>query len=139
MTTYYDLTDGKEPTVDVLMASWKTIKEEILQWQSKIGKPILFTEVGWPNQETAAQYPWDYYRSADKPDPTAQANCFEAFFRTWITEKAVAGCLVWEWRSYPGQDIGPQDTSYVPCGKPALEVIKKYYRWEGPWRRFPVK
>jgi len=127
MTTYYDLTGGDEPTVERLLESWEPIKKDILAWQGKINRPILFTEVGWPNQETAAQYPWDYYRSQDDPAPQRQANCFEAFFRTWAGEPAVAGFLVWEWRNSDDQAIGPEDTSYVPTGKPAMQVIRKYY------------
>ena len=126
MTTYYDLTGGKKPTIERLVEAWKPIKKDILTWQAKIKRPILFTEVAWPNQETCAQYPWDYYRSPDKPDPEAQANCFEAFFRTWSGEKSVAGFLVWEWRNRPEQKIGPTDPSYVPCGKPAMKVIRRY-------------
>ena len=132
MTTYYDLTEGKEPTVERLMASWRPIRKEILEWQRTIGRPILFTEVGWPNQTTCAQYPWDYTRSPDKPDTTAQANCFEAFFRTWIQRPETAGFLVWEWRNHPEQGTGPEDPGYVPCGKPALETIKKHYQAPDP-------
>ena len=126
MTTYYDLTDGEEATVERLVESWAKIKRDILAWRAKVKLPILFTEVGWPNQTTCAQYPWDYYRQPDKPDPTAQSNCFEAFFRTWSNEKDVAGYLIWEWRNHPSQKIGPEDTSYTPCGKPAMKVIKRY-------------
>jgi len=126
MTTYYDLTGGQRPTVERLVAAWKPIKADILAWQKKIDRPIMFTEVGWPNQKTCAQYPWNYY-SSDEPDPVAQANCFEAFFRTWFGEPAVAGFLVWEWQSRPDQQIGPEDIGYVPAGKPALDVIRKYY------------
>ena len=125
MTTYYDLTGGKKPTVERLVQAWKPIRDKILKWQAKTGRPILFTEVGWPNQETCAQFPWDYYRSK-KPDPTAQANCFQAFFQTWADQDAVDGFLVWEWRNYPAQKTGPKDTPYVPCGKPAMNVIQKY-------------
>jgi hypothetical protein len=132
MTTYYDLTGGKKPTLPRLLKSWQPIRKDVLAWQREIRRPILFTEVGWPNQVTAAQFPWDYTRSPDKPDPTAQANCFDAFLRTWIGEPCVAGFLVWEWRSYPGQPIGPKDTSYVPCGKPALNVIRKHFQAPDP-------
>jgi hypothetical protein len=129
MTTYHDLSDKENPTVADLVASWEPIKKEILDWQKQVNRSIVFTEVGWPNQVTCAKYAWDYYRSADKPDPQAQANCFEAFFRTWASEPAVAGYLIWEWRSYPGQELDPQkDTSYVPCGKPAMDVIARYFR-----------
>ena len=132
MTTYYDLTEGEKPTIPKLRESWNAIKKDILEWQGKINRPILFTEVGWPNQETCAQYPWDYYRNPDKPDPQAQANCFEAFFRTWIPEPSVAGYLVWEWRNHPGQLTGPKDTSYVPIDKPAMNVITKYFDMPSP-------
>ena len=136
MTTYYDLTSGKQPTVERLMQSWKSIHQDILDWQKTIGRPVMFTEVGWPNQITCAQYPWDYTRNPDKPDPNAQANCFEAFFKTWIREPSVAGFLVWEWRNYPGQVVDPKkDTGYVPCGKPAMNVIEKYYRMPDPSTR----
>jgi hypothetical protein len=128
MTTYYDLTGGDDPTLERLMESWRDVKADVLEWQRKKGKPIVFTEVGWPNQATCAQYPWDYFRATDQPDPEAQANCFEAFFRTWFNEPSVAGYLVWEWRNYPQQPVGPEDTSYVPVGKPALDVIRRYYR-----------
>ncbi len=127
MTTYYDLTGDKEPTLERLVEAWKPIKKKVLAWQEKVNRPILFTEVGWPNQVTAAKYPWDYYRSPQKPAPKLQADCFEAFFRTWAGEQAVTGMIVWEWRNHPGQEIGPKDTSYAPCGKPALDVIRKYY------------
>lgn len=128
MTTYYDLTGGKEPTLERLVDAWKPIRQEILDWQKQIGRPILFTEVGWPNQETCAQYPWNYYAADNKPDPEAQKNCFEAFFQTFAGRDEVAGFLVWEWRNYPQQKIGPDDTSYIPCGKPAMEIIRKYFR-----------
>ncbi|MCE5325874.1 MAG: hypothetical protein LLG01_05615 [Planctomycetaceae bacterium] len=127
MTTYYDLTEGAEPTLDRLMQGWIPIKKDILAWQAKVKKPIIFTEVGWPNQVTCAQYPWDYYRSPDKPAPKTQADCFEAFFRTWGDETAVSGILVWEWKNHPEQEVGAKDTSYVPCGKPAMTVIQKYF------------
>lgn len=129
MTSYHDLGDKTKPTVAELVASWQPIKAEILEWQKQVNRPILFTEVGWPNQVTCAKYPWDYYRSVDKPDPQAQANCFEAFFQAWAAEPAVTGYLVWEWRSYPGQVTdAKKDTSYVPCDKPAMNVISRYFR-----------
>ncbi|RPI58800.1 MAG: hypothetical protein EHM48_09755 [Planctomycetaceae bacterium] len=128
MTTYYDLCGDQKPTMDVLLATWKGIKKEILDWQATVNRPILFTEVGWPNQETAARYPWDYYRAMDKPAPELQKLCFEAFFKAWADEKALAGYLVWEWRNYDQYEIGPKDTGYCPMNKPAMEVISKHFK-----------
>jgi len=126
MTTYYDLTSGEKPTLERLLKAWEPIKQDVLAWQAKINRPIMFTEVGWPNQETCAQYPWNYYASSN-PDPQAQANCFEAFFRTWINEPTVAGYIIWEWQNSPDETTGPEHIGYIPTGKPAMDVINKYY------------
>jgi len=135
MTAYYDLTGGKEPTLDRLKKAWIPLRKEILDWQATIGKPILFTELGWPNQDTCAEYPWNYYQS-EKTDPKAQANCFEAFFHTWIKDPKVAGFMIWEWRKTLGQDHSPNvDLSYVPYKKPAMDVISRYYNMPGGGKR----
>lgn len=126
MTSYHKLTSGEEPTIERLMEAWKPIKTDVLNWLASIKKPLLFTEVGWPNLSTCAEMPWDYTLTDKDTDPIAQANCFEAFFRTWSDVENIAGFLVWEWRSYPQQATGPKDPSYVPCGKPALDVIKRF-------------
>jgi hypothetical protein len=132
MTTYHDLVGEKEPSLEVLMDSWRPIKREILAWRKKINRPLLFTEVGWPSQVGCAKEPWNYYGS-DTPDVKTQALCFEAFFRTWADEKTVAGVLIWEWRNHPDQDGGPKDTSYIPNGKPAMKVIREFFKSPDPW------
>jgi len=128
MTTYHDLCGDKKPTLDVLIDTWKPIKKKILEWQQTVNRPILFTEVGWPNLETAAKEPWNYCRTDVQPDPELQARCFEAFFMTWKDEPKVAGLFVWEWRNYPGHEGGPKDPSYYPGGKPAMDVILKFFK-----------
>ena len=127
MTTYYDLSHGKKPTLDVLLDSWRPIRKEILDWQATVNRPILFTEVGWPNQVTGAEFPWDYYRSPNSPDPQAQANCYESFFRTWANDPSSAGWIVWEWRTGLDQKADEKDTGYSPQGKPAMAIVKKYF------------
>lgn len=128
MTTYFTLARGTNPRLEEMLASWGGIRENILRWQKTVRRPILFTEVGWPNQVTAAEFPWNYYASPDKPDPRQQADCFESFFRTWSGEKAVAGFLVWEWRNFPEMPTDPEtDTSYRPMNKPAMRVVQKYF------------
>ena len=138
MTSYYDLSAGmKKPTLQSLLAAWKPIKQKVLKWQATVNRPLLFTEVGWPNQSTCAEFPWDYYRATDDPDPQLQADCFKAFFQTWFKEKPVAGYLVWEWRNHPGQTGGPAETGYFPEGKPAMDTIRKYFALPSPWGKPP--
>lgn len=129
MTSYYDLVGDDKPTREKLLESWAKIRDEILEWQKTVHRPIVFTEVGWPNQVTAAKYPWDYYRSVDKPDPQQQKLCFETFFETFGKLPWVSGVLVWEWCISPTQDTSPEkDTGYCPNGKPAMKVIEAFFK-----------
>jgi len=133
MTSYYTLAKGTNPSLADLKKTWAGIRKKVLAWQKTVNRPILFTEVGWPNQVTAAEFPWNYYAATDKPDPKLQARCFEAFFETWKGEPAVAGYLIWEWRTYPKKNLDPQkDTSYCPAGKPAMKIISKYLQMPVP-------
>jgi hypothetical protein len=54
MTSYYKLSSSPNPTLKTLMDEWAPIKRGILHWQKQIGKPLLFTEVGWCSQEGAS-------------------------------------------------------------------------------------
>ena len=129
MTSYHDLVGDNQPTLEVLRASWEPIKKEVLTWQRKINRPILFTEVGWPSQVGCAKEPWNYYGS-DTADLETQAKCFQAFFDTWRGEPGVGGVLIWEWRNHPPAptDEVPEERSYVPRGKPAMKIIREYFK-----------
>lgn len=127
MTSYYDLVGDKKPSLDALVDSWTKVKGDILDWQGKIGMPVMFTELGYPSQVGCAKEPWNYYAST-KSDPDTQAMCFEAFFKVWRDEPAVAGVLVWEWRNYEDAAYKPdQDTGYRVDGKPAMKYVQDFF------------
>ena len=122
MTAYYELTKSKEPTIEQLIAKWESIRDELRSWQKAIGKPIIFTEVGYPSQDGCNIYPWDY--TTDEPiDLTEQYLCYLAFFRVWSVEKMLGGVYFWNWYGFGG----PNDGYYTPRGKPAELVIKAWY------------
>ena len=53
MTSYYKLAKKANPDITEVNSNWKRIKKEILEFQRDVGKPILFTEVGWCAPPTA--------------------------------------------------------------------------------------
>jgi len=141
MTTYHKLSDDVNPPLDELIEAWKPIKKDILTWQAKIGKPILFTEVGWPSQEGCSIEPWNYYRQdvATKAGLAEQANCYRSFIRAWDDEikqaTRIAGVLWWEWTPYGG---GPTCNNYTAKGKPAEKVLRDWFKANGkPFARQP--
>ncbi len=89
----------------------------------KFDKPILFTEVGFPALKTAASRPWEENSSGF--DAALQKQCYEAWFQYFSQEPNVAGMYWWKWPTH-GRG-GPFDTSHRPVGKPAVEVLRKWF------------
>ncbi len=129
MTTYYKLADQPGPTLEALEEAWKPIRNDILAWQQKVGKPILFTEVGWASQEGCSVKAWNYYLQ-DKATAAGleeQKRCYEAFANSWRDVDGVGGVIWWEWTSGQG---GHQDFGYTPKAKPAERVIRDWFAYQ---------
>ncbi len=134
MTSYYKLSDEVCPPVDALVKAWQPIKRSILDWQKDIGKPILFTEVGWCSQEGASIEPWNYYhkQEATRKGHVEQRNCYEAFMRVWSDVPQVGGVIWWEWTTYGG---GKDCYNYTPKGKPAEKLLRDWFAKHSTRRR----
>ncbi len=134
MTSYYTLADKKNPSVDEIVAKWMPIRDEITAWQREIGKPLLFTEVGWCSQEGAAMAPWNYYQF-QKATPAGleeQRRLYEAFLKVWDGTPGVAGIIWWDWSQANDaagklNDLPEADFGYSPRGKPAEQVLRRWF------------
>ena len=126
MTSYYTLADERNPTVDEIVARWRPIHRQIMDWQRTIGKPLLLTEVGWCSQEGAATAPWNYYQNmkATPDGHEEQRRLYEAFLQVWDGSPGLLGVIWWEWTPSPG---GPGDFDYTPKNKPAEQVLRRWF------------
>jgi hypothetical protein len=92
--------------------------------QQKFGKPVIFTEVGFPSLEGANHQPWDD-NGRKTVSLTAQASCTEAILRGFYTKPWFQG-MYW-WRLETNGSGGPDDASHSLWNKPALDVVKQWY------------
>ena len=84
------------------------------------GKPLLFTELGYANDSGAAADP---SASGNSPDPTLQAELYQAFFQAWTQSgsSALTGVYFWEWDpNNSTSNVGPNIDSFSPQNSPAL-------------------
>jgi len=139
LTTYHNLNraDKPEPTAADLAAAWAPIRDEILAWRAEIGRPLLFTEVGWCSQEGCSIEPWNYYHSeeATPAGHREQRDNYAAFVKTWAGRPEVGGLLWWEWTGGPG---GANDHSYTPRSKPAEQVLREFFERFARQGRMPT-
>ncbi len=126
MTTYYELADGPNPSIEEIDANWTRIRAEITAFQKEVRKPIIFTEVGWCSQEGAAHEGWNYYanQNATAAGQREQAILYESFIKAWSEAPGVGGVIWWEWDAGAG---GGEDHGYTPRGKPAEAVLRTWF------------
>jgi hypothetical protein len=125
---YYALSDSATPTVTELKRAWVDREHVSLlrSLNTKFGKPVLFTEIGYRSVDFAAQAPWSY-ATTPPANPQAQANAYQAALETFADEPWFAGFYWWNWPTNPNQG-GPGDTDYIPVGKPAEQVLTHFYQ-----------
>ena len=128
MNSYYKLGDDHNVPVTEIEKRWRDIQSNILNFQAKVGKPVLFLEAGWCSLENAASEPWDYTKYDSLPaDNDLQKRLYEGFFNVWYGNPHLGGFMMWEWP--PGD---PEEKGYTPKGKPAEQVLREWMA-KKPW------
>jgi len=91
----------------------------------EFNKPVLFTEAGFSTYEQAHERPWE-----DEPggahSPEAQARYIEASLEGFYDKPWLHGVFWWKVGTAGLAD--PLDGSHQLWGKPAIDVIERFYR-----------
>ncbi|MHB0870570.1 MAG: glycoside hydrolase family 113 [Chloroflexota bacterium] len=129
ISAYFELADGGRPSPSTpeLLARWEEWRRlQIEPFQARYGKPLLFTEVGYPSSGEAARHPW----AGGGPQSVnlqLQAELYSALFQSWSGVPWFRGAYFWFWPT-DGYGTGPASADYPPAGKPAEGVIRRWYR-----------
>ncbi|MBS1874630.1 MAG: hypothetical protein JSU00_15550 [Acidobacteria bacterium] len=110
------------PLPDDLNASGVAAKVEAIA--RKYSRPVLLTETGFSSYQAPHREPWS--EAPRKLAPQDQARCYEAIYKAFYGKPWLAG-IYW-WKVGTNGYGGPDDGSHTPWGKPAMEVVRKYYR-----------
>jgi len=133
MNSYYKLGEDRNVTVDEIITRWTDIQQDLLGFQRKVGKPILFLEIGWCSLANAADEPWDYTQTTLDEDQELQRKLYEGFFKSWYQKPGLGGFMVWEWTPGDGGKgtTDEEKKGYTPENKPAENVIREWL--DKPW------
>lgn len=112
---YYPLPDNL--STDAVVQKVETV-------QRKFQHPVIFTEAGFSSYELPNREPWND-SAHGKLARDAQARCYEAILRAFYNKPYFQGVYWWAVRTN-GQG-GPQDGSHTPWGKPAMQVLARWY------------
>ncbi len=92
--------------------------------QQRFGKPVLFTEAGFGAHESSHRAPWED-RTQKRLDLGEQARSYEALLHAVYRKEWFRG--VYWWKVGTNGYGGPDDNSMTPWGKPAMDVVRRFY------------
>jgi hypothetical protein len=127
---YFPLSEREGPSLEELKRGWESHLPAIERVQKRIGKPVLFTEIGYKSSPDSAVDPWVWPRSSDatrKVDLETQARAYRAFFESVWDKHWLAGAYFWKWYPKARPDSDPVNIDFTPQGKPAQKILADWY------------
>ncbi len=124
---YYPLVDQPSPPAASLIAAWQPIGERLGALSARVGKKIVFTELGYRSADAAAWRQWEVPDTA-RVNVQLQADAYRAFFEAVWSKSWCAGVYWWKW---PSSGEKGRANDYPPVGKPAEEVLRHFFL-QGP-------
>lgn len=129
VNNYYPLADTPTASQEVLRAGAGRVVTRIGRVARRWRKPVLFTEAGFASMRGTAVQPWREIRAAGA-SLAEQTAAYEASLAALDGQPWLAGVFWWKWPSH-GRGAGPESISFNLPGRPAAEVISRWYRhWE---------
>lgn len=119
LSNYYPLPDSLDAS---------GIVAKVAAVQRRYRKPVILAEAGFSSYENPQREPWD--ETPRRLAPDQQARCYEALLRAFWGKAWFHG--VYWWKVGTNGHGGPQDGSHTPWRKPAMEVVRRWYRTQNP-------
>jgi hypothetical protein len=92
--------------------------------ERRFKRPVIFPEAGFCSMKSPHRAPWD--ETPRELSLTDQARCYEAIFQAFYRKPWFKG-MYW-WKVGTDGRGGPHDGSHTPWGKPAMDILAKWYK-----------
>ena len=122
---YWPLSDRPTTDVDDLRRAWQPIVHELAGLAARVGRPVLFTEAGYPSRRGGTTAPWDW-TVAGTPDQAEQAAAYQALLAGLDGRPWWAGVFWWCW-DVPAASPATDPLGYSPRGKAAEAVVRRWW------------
>ncbi|MGH7450956.1 MAG: glycoside hydrolase family 113, partial [bacterium] len=122
INSYYPLSEKNDPTDEELKKGADAIVKQIEAVHKRYSKPVLFTEIGFPNREAPWKQPYDKKHNAPV-NFKHQARCYDVMFKAIEGKSWVRGIFWWRWPV--GFKIASDEFT---LGDHAEQVVANWYK-----------
>ena len=123
---YFEATRDKNAGLREIIAGYERWAERLEKFSSDQKRSIIFTEVGFNNQDGSNVRPWYWSGNRAELDNIEQAACYHAVLEVFPRHDWLAGMFWWSWSA--NRPPFPDEPHYSPQSKLAELVLRAYWR-----------
>ncbi len=129
ISAYFPLSDMDTPPTLLLTYRWNKYIKQLKKYSNRFNKKILFTEFGYLSVDGAAGKTWELEKEVKSLaiNEQAQANGYDALFKSFWNEEFWAGGFLWKWFPEGRGHEGYPERDYTPQNKKAQLVLQEWY------------
>lgn len=129
-SAYYPVENAPGASEKQMEAEWEKIAANLEKVSKRLGKKIIFMEIGCRSALGCAQMPWDFTHKEFPVSEEEQANFYESSLAVMSKQDWFMGYFWWDWSTviYKTKEEAAKDTGFNIHQKKAEEIIRKYYK-----------
>jgi len=124
---FWDAVDAVSASGYYAINEWPEQLSRIARFVEQVKKPFFFMEAGCPSREGSAMEPYNWEHKG-RLSLSEQKKYYQTMFDSTDPYPWFKGFGLWDWPAelYP-ESKGKENDDYCIFGKPACNVVKKYY------------
>jgi hypothetical protein len=126
---YFPIARRMNANLKQTLAGCARLAQKLGKYSAKVGKPIVFTEVGYNNLSGCSTRPWYWSGNRAEVNNVEQAACYHAILEVFPRQEWFAGMFWWSWS--PSRPT-PSKPDYSPQSKLAELILRSYYQQPTP-------
>lgn len=129
-SAYYPVGDAPGASAEQMKEEWDKIAERLEGVSKRLGKKLIFMEIGCRSALGCAQMPWDFTHTEFPVNEDEQANFFESSMAALSDKEWFAGYFWWDWGTlvYHTKEEAAADDGFNIHLKKAEDVVRKWYQ-----------
>ena len=122
--------DAPGASTEQMKEEWDKIAERLEGVSKRLGKKLIFMEIGCRSALGCAQMPWDFTHTEFPVNEDEQANFFESSMAALSDKEWFAGYFWWDWGTivYHTKEEAAVDDGFNIHLKKAEDVVRKWYQ-----------
>lgn len=129
-SAYYPVENAPGGSLEEMTQEWEKIAKNLETISKKIGKKIIFMEIGCRSALGCAQMPWDFIHKEFPYSEEEQARFYESSLKVMSNQDWFMGYFWWDWSTwiYKTKEEAKKDRGFNIYLKQTEEVIKKWWK-----------